>query len=263
MGTGFIDLHCHWVAAIDDGARTLEQGLAMLTRLQTRRLLEGRRDAAHAARHVRQRQAALERAYAAMIDAAPAERAARDRVSRASTASTTSSSTRLPSGAGLPYPGGNAVLVELNPQQFPIALPARASSICGAAASRRSSRTPSATSPTWKDTETLEPLIDAGACLLLDVCALVGKYGERPKRAAEKLLEEDDYEAACSDAHRAEDADETAKAIVRLRKLVGRRRNGSTDAARPRSHLRRANGAEGGVAACFSRRSRTRALTSS
>ena len=44
---------------------------------------------------------------------------------------------------------------------------------------------------------------------------------DRPKRAAEKLLEEDAYEAACSDAHRAEDADETAKAIVRLRKLVG------------------------------------------
>ena len=33
---GFIDLHCHWVAAIDDGARTFEQGLEMLRRLPTR-----------------------------------------------------------------------------------------------------------------------------------------------------------------------------------------------------------------------------------
>src|SRR5579862_9514452 len=32
---GFIDLHCHWVAAIDDGARTFEQGLDMLRRLQS------------------------------------------------------------------------------------------------------------------------------------------------------------------------------------------------------------------------------------
>ena len=65
-------------------------------------------------------------------------------------------------------------------------------------------------------------MLDAGACLLLDICSLVGKYGSAPKRAAEKLLEEDAYEAACSDAHRPGDVDEVRKAIVRLDELVGK-----------------------------------------
>ena len=127
---------------------------------------------------------------------------------------------RLKSGAGVPYPGGKSVLIELSTSQFPIALPARLLDL------RRSGLKPVVAhperyQPAWKDTEAMQPLLDAGACLLLDVCALVGKYGEAPKRTAEKLLEEDAYEAGCSDAHRAEDADVTARAIERLRALVG------------------------------------------
>jgi hypothetical protein len=30
---GFIDLHCHWIPGIDDGARTVDEGVAMLERL--------------------------------------------------------------------------------------------------------------------------------------------------------------------------------------------------------------------------------------
>jgi protein-tyrosine phosphatase len=75
--------------------------------------------------------------------------------------------------------------------------------------------------PVWKDDTCLDPLLDAGAHLLLDVCSLVGKYGRAPQRAAEKLLEDDAYEAACSDAHRVADVDVVAEAIERLKKLVG------------------------------------------
>src|SRR5258706_1587760 len=31
---GFVDLHCHWIASIDDGAPTPEEGLAMLRALR-------------------------------------------------------------------------------------------------------------------------------------------------------------------------------------------------------------------------------------
>lgn len=127
---------------------------------------------------------------------------------------------RLTHGMGLPYPGGHSVLVELNPQQFPIALPARLLDLRRAGLKPVIAH-PERYAPAWKDTEAMQPLLDAGACLLLDVCALVGKYGDKPQRTAEKLLEEDSYEAACSDAHRAEDADVTARAIDRLKKLVG------------------------------------------
>ncbi len=218
VATNFIDLHCHWVAAIDDGAKTPEQGIEMLRRLQTAGFSK-----IVATPHMRpgmfdNDKAALERAFAAMIAALPAglpevalssEHFFDDVVFN-----------RLKRGEGVPYPGGKAVLVEFNPQQLPLSLPARLLDL------RRAGLHPVIAHPeryaaTWKDTESMQPLIDAGACLLLDVCALVGKYGDKPKRAAEKLLEEDAYEAACSDAHRAEDADVTARAIETLRALVG------------------------------------------
>ena len=131
---------------------------------------------------------------------------------------------RLMSGEGLPYPGGRIAAPRRSStrRRSRSPLPGAPLRPAARAASCPSSRTPSATSPSWKDTDCLEPLLDAGACLLLDVCALVGKYGATPRRAAEKLLEEDAYEAACTDAHRPEDVDEVRKAIDRLDELVGK-----------------------------------------
>ena len=76
--------------------------------------------------------------------------------------------------------------------------------------------------PVWDDDSCLDPLLDAGAQLLLDVCALVGKYGRASQRAAEKLLDEDAYEAACSDAHRPRDVELVGQSIERLTALVGK-----------------------------------------
>ncbi|MBW3551794.1 MAG: hypothetical protein KY442_13735, partial [Proteobacteria bacterium] len=42
----------------------------------------------------------------------------------------------------------------------------------------------------------VEPLLDGGALLLLDVAALAGKYGRQPKRSAFELLEAGFYYAA-------------------------------------------------------------------
>jgi protein-tyrosine phosphatase len=75
--------------------------------------------------------------------------------------------------------------------------------------------------PVWSDVRVLEPLLDAGAVLLLDVAALVGKYGRAPMQAALKLLEGGCYDAACSDAHREKDVADVARGIERLEALVG------------------------------------------
>jgi protein-tyrosine phosphatase len=128
---------------------------------------------------------------------------------------------RLTRGQGLAYPGGRAALVEFPPQAFPLRIQHRFYDL------KKHGLTPVLAhperySPVWADDACLDPLFDAGAALLLDLCALVGKYGKAPQRAAEKLLEEDAYEAACSDAHRPEDTKEVMRAITRLEKLVGR-----------------------------------------
>src|SRR5208283_3937194 len=168
--------------------------------------------------------AALTRAYAAMTDTLARARAGGIALPLVHLASEhfldDTVFHRLLREEALPYPGGGAALVELPSQAFPVRVAHRFLDL------RRGSITPVLAhperyKPVWDDDACLDPLLDAGAQLLLDVCALVGKYGRAAQRAAEKLLEEDAYEAACSDAHRPADVEIVQAAIARLEDLVG------------------------------------------
>jgi protein-tyrosine phosphatase len=218
---GFVDLHCHWVAAIDDGAKTPDEGLAMLRALRSAGF-----DEVVATPHMRpgmfdNDRPDLERAFGAMH---PILDAAGEGLPQVHLASEHFFDDvvfgRIVRGEALPYPGGKAVLVELGQGPFPMRLQHRFFDV------KRVGLTPVLAhperyEPVWKDDACLDPLLDAGAHLLLDVCALVGKYGRAPQRAAETLLEEDAYEAACSDSHKPRDVDEVVRAIERLHELVG------------------------------------------
>lgn len=215
---GFVDLHCHWVAAVDDGPRTVQDGITML-----RRLHEAGFDSVVATPHMRpgmfdNDRASIERAFAAMQPA----------LASGGTLPTVHLASehffddvvfgRLVRGEALPYPG-KAVLVEFG-QTFPARAQHRFFDL------RKAGLSPVLAHPeryeaVWRDDTCLDPLLDAGAHLLLDVCALVGKYGRAPQRAAEKLLHEEAYEAACSDAHRPDDVDVVERAIEKLEALVG------------------------------------------
>lgn len=127
---------------------------------------------------------------------------------------------RLLSGEALPYPGGKAVLIEFGYEAFPLRAADRFFDL------RRRGLLPVLAHPeryrpVWKSPKALDPLLEAGAAMLLDVAALVGKYGRAPQRAAEILLEGGYYDAACSDAHKPSDIDDVAKGIERLAKLQG------------------------------------------
>jgi protein-tyrosine phosphatase len=218
---GLVDLHCHWISAIDDGARTPEEGLSML-----RGLHEIGFDEVVATPHMRpgmfdNDRAGLERAFNAMQQTLSAASATLPTVHLASEHFFDDVVFgRLMRGEALPYPGGRSVLVEFGASAFPLQVQhrmfdmRRAGLVCVLAHPERYE-------PVWRDDACLDPLLDAGALMLLDVCALLGKYGRAPQRAAEKLLEEEAYEAACSDAHRPHDVDLVAKAMERLVELVG------------------------------------------
>ena len=142
-------------------------------------------------------QASLERSYDSMQPFLSARERCRPYTSRASISSTTSCLHAFIGGEALPE--SKAVLVEFG--SLPRRLQQRFFDL------RRAGLVPVIADPeryeaVWRDDGCLDPLLDAGAHLLLDLCALVGKYGRLPQRAAEKLLEEDAYEAACSDAHK-------------------------------------------------------------
>jgi protein-tyrosine phosphatase len=226
---GFIDLHCHWIAGIDDGARTAEAGLAML-----RGLKRAGFDTVMATPHMRPGMFDNDRAaLQASFDAMAPHLSGKSDVPAVFLSSEHGFDeavfTRLIRGEGLPYPDvgparlatrKRGVLVELPPQAFPAKIERRFFDL-GRAGLRPVLAHPERYQPVWKDDTCLDPLLDAGACLLLDVCALVGKYGRAAQKAAEKLLDDEAYEAACSDAHRPEDVDVTEKAIAVLEKAVG------------------------------------------
>ncbi|WP_437285338.1 tyrosine-protein phosphatase [Sorangium sp. So ce406] len=217
---GFIDLHCHWVAGIDDGARTVEESFALLTALRgagfdtvvaTPHMRPGMFD------NTRQSLLAAYDATCAALAGAPdlpaldlsSEHFFDDIVFQ-----------RLLDGSALPYPGGRAVLVEFPTRSFPVRVADRIFDL-----SRRRLRPviahPERYEPVFDDSASLDPLLDAGAVLLLDVAALTGKYGRTPRRVAERLLEEGYYYAACSDAHAARDVSDVRDGIKALFARVG------------------------------------------
>jgi protein-tyrosine phosphatase len=236
---GFVDLHCHWVAGIDDGAHLPSEGIEML-----RGLFEAGFSTVVATPHMRPSlwendKKSLERAFLAMK---PHLEEAAARGARLPAVHLSSEHFfddvvwgRLTRGEALPYPPLPPIgevssaaapskpgfaLVEFPTQAFPVRVAERLVDLKRAGL-RIVLAHPERYRPVWTDDACLDPLLDGGARLLLDLCALVGKYGRAPQAAAEKLLEEDAYDAACSDAHKPADIPEVRRAIERLEALVG------------------------------------------
>lgn len=218
---GFVDLHSHWLPGVDDGVRTEAEGLALLAALARAGFSQ-----VIATPHMRPGMfendaPRLIAAYAAMepaVRASPGMPAVGLACEHFLTDTTFE---RMLSGAALPYPGGRAILVELHAELFPPRLENTFYELA-----RRKLRPvlahPERYAAVWDDAEILAPLVDAGGCLLLDVAALVGKYGRRAKRTAEHLVDEGFYQAACSDAHRPDDVKDVLQGIAALRERAGR-----------------------------------------
>lgn len=225
--SGYIDLHSHWLPEIDDGVQSVDEGLALLERL-------GRAgfSVVVATPHMRpgmfdNDRNALTAAFQRMLPEI-AKRPGLPKVLLSSEHHFEETVYgRLMHGEGIPYPslsgkpGKPSVLIEFAQATFPSRAQARMFDLSRAGL-RPVLAHPERYRPVWNDDTCLDPLIEAGVCMLLDVCSVVGKYGRASQEAAEKLLEEGVYEAACSDAHRPADVDDVEKSILRLVQLVGK-----------------------------------------
>jgi protein-tyrosine phosphatase len=218
--SGFVDLHCHYVPGIDDGAGSTADGITMLRGLgelgfarvlATPHTRPGMFDNTRAT--IRD---AFERFKGSLLEAEalPAlelssEHYFDDVVFQ-----------RLLAGDGLPYPGGRAVLLEFYQVDFPPMVQHRLGDLRGRGLLPVIAH-PERYQCLWRSADILERLVDSGSAALLDVAALVGKYGRQPQKCAEDLLERGLYHAACSDAHRPSDIEQVARGIERLRELYG------------------------------------------
>jgi protein-tyrosine phosphatase len=218
--SGYIDLHCHWVIGIDDGVKTARD---------SRDLLEGLANVGFsqvvATPHMRP--GMFENAKNDLVQAYEATERALGDLNGLPARGLSSEHYfddvvfgRIMRGEGLPYPGGRAILVEFYPRAFPIELKARFFDL------RRKRLRPVVAHPeryewVWDDRSILDDLIDAGGVMLLDVAALMGKYGRSVRTCAEKLLDDGYYDAACSDAHAPRDVEDVAAGIEKMKQAIG------------------------------------------
>lgn len=238
----FVDLHCHWVHQIDDGARTIEESRAMLNGLwelgfghvvATPHMRPGMFE--NSQRHI---QDAFRRTCGLLHDdpAWPARGVPEVGLPEVSLGSEHFFDAQVlhavHCGQGLPYRAltepcetnarlGGAFLLEfLDLTPLPIIhaqlfeLQTRGYVVVVAHPERYRA--------TWGHPDVVEDLVNRGAVTLLDTAALVGKYGRRARDSALALLEEGLYHAACSDAHRPSDVDLVKQGMCYIEEHYGR-----------------------------------------
>ena len=215
-----IDIHTHVLPGLDDGARTLEESLAMLRALATCGVR-----VVVATPHVRSdypttpemMQAALSRVRAAAmtdgldVEVLPGAEVAFDALEGLG------HEARAAFGLG---GREDVLLLEAPYRGWPAEIEQSLSTLLCSGVTPVIAH-PERYEPVFGDSAPLDPLLDAGAVLLLDVAALTGKYGRTPRRVAERLLEEGYYYAACSDAHAPDDVDDVREGIEALFAMVG------------------------------------------
>lgn len=212
----FIDLHCHWLTGLDDGAPSRAVGQSILkglTELGFGRVV--------ATPHMRPGlfDTTRQQILLAFEQQRPENCEIRLDVSAEHYFDDVVLA-RLRQGEAVPYPGHRAALLEFYAMELPPRLDGTLAQL------KREGITPVIAHPEryqtlWKSPERLEQMVDAGAMTLLDAGALVGKYGKSPQRVARQLLEEGLYHAACSDAHRTEDLDSLRQAMTWITQEYG------------------------------------------
>jgi protein-tyrosine phosphatase len=218
--SGYVDLHCHYLPGIDDGVRTVEDGVALLLALRAVGY-----ETVVATPHIRtamfeNTKAGLETTYrdfvaeTAGIDGLPVTGLAAEHYFDDVFWDLFSAE------RALPYPGGHAALVEFPSRAIPRGVDHRMFEM-NVRGVRPVLAHPERYDPLFKRTDPLDPLLEIGVLPLLDVMSLSGKYGRHPKKAAERMLREGAYYAACSDCHRPADVEVVAESIDRLKRLVG------------------------------------------
>lgn len=218
--SGWVDLHCHYVPAVDDGVRTLDESVTLLKGLAAL----GYRKVV-ATPHIRtaqfdNRKAGLTAAFADLGESLADEDGLPDRGLAAEHYCDDVFYRLFQEGEALPYPGGKAALVEFHYDVWP----QRVEGVFWEM--QRAGVVPVLAHPERyaglrRRTDPLDPLLDVGVVCLLDLMSLVGRYGRSAKATAERMLEEGVYEAACSDSHRPSDVERVERAIERLRELTG------------------------------------------
>jgi protein-tyrosine phosphatase len=216
----YVDLHTHFLPGLDDGARTAEDSMDMLSTLAGLGFTT-----VNATPHQRDgmfmpSRAAIDEAFAATQARAQAELPGVTLGLAAENFWDEVLHARLFGGGELPcYQGGRSFLFELNPHMMPPRIETSLFDV------RIGGKLPVMAHPerytaVQEDVSRAEAL---GRCsaLVVDLGALDGAHGRPQMKTARRLLEEGLVHAATSDLHRASDGRAVAAGITWIRKRLG------------------------------------------
>jgi protein-tyrosine phosphatase len=237
LSQGFVDLHCHYIPAVDDGVRTREEGVELC-----RALKQIGYAAVAATPHIRSgmfenRKPQLVSQFEAFAAQHANGEAMPELLLGAEHFCDDLFWQLFERGEALPYTGGKAMLVELPPESLPLGLEDRIFRMRVRGLQPVIAH-PERYTPMFGSSAPLARLVELGAVALLDLMSLTGKYGRKPQRAAERMLKDDLYYAACSDCHRPSDVAVVQQSIERLTKLTSPARTEALLAEHPRRILR-------------------------
>ena len=220
MDNTFVDLHCHYLPGIDDGVRTFEEGVALCRALRSIGF-----ERVVATPHIRSamfenRRSNIETEFAHFVDATKNENEFPTLLLGAEHFFDDVFWELFLQNDAVVYSGGRAILVEFPRERIPLGIEQRFFEM-QVKGIRPILAHPERYRPFFRKSDGLRDLVRLGALPLLDVMSLTGKYGRRPKKAAQRMLDEALYGAACSDCHRPKDVELVAKGIELLRRHVG------------------------------------------
>jgi protein-tyrosine phosphatase len=216
---GFVDLHSHVLFALDDGAPTLADGLALATRLAAMGF-----EVVHATPHQRAgfwvpSREAIDSAHAQLSAALRENGVTLDLRLGAENFWDELFFQRVGEKSQPTYTGGRAFLVELDVRVAPPRLEDTLFQL------RLSGPLPVLAHPEryvpfWDAPERL-PKVARSAALLVDLGALDGAHGKRAGELSRKILLDGLAHAVASDVHCLADADRAAAGMTWIRKKLG------------------------------------------
>jgi protein-tyrosine phosphatase len=217
---GYVDLHAHFLPALDDGSPDLATSMAMLKGLAAvgyERVTATPHQYAH--RYLPDR-AQIDSAYALVSQNAAADGIALGLSLAAENMWDDVFHGRWPDASFPRYDGGKSFLFEIRPEEVPLHFEK------GLFALQVKGYLPVMAHPEryaafWKDPERLERIAEAGCALLVDLGALTGYHGKHQEKAGRKLVESGLAHAVASDAHNLHDVEVARAGIEWIRKKLG------------------------------------------
>ncbi len=217
---GYVDLHAHFLPALDDGSPDLTTSMAML-----RGLAEVGYERVTATPHQYAHRYLPEREQIATMFDLVQQTALADAIPIALSLAAENMwddvfHGRWADGSFPRYDGGKAFLFEVRPEELPLQFENGLFQL-QVKGYRPVMAHPERYAPFWSDPARLERIAEAGCALLVDLGALTGYHGRHQQKAGRKLVESGLAHAVATDAHNLHDVEVAREGIDWIRKRLG------------------------------------------